>query len=855
MQKMIKTISGIVTLLILGAFPITSFAASAPTITTLSAGTPTATTVTVTGYFNANGATTSTWIMFGTSASSLTQSVNPVNRGTGSGTFTHTLSGLTPNTTYYFKAVGSNFYGGTVSPVVLSFTTAVAQNPTLTLTTLSSSGVTTSAATLTGNYNATLIGPTVWFKYGTSSSNLNQMTNPQSFAVGSNNFTANVSGLQANTTYYYQAVGTQAGRSIVANASVNYFTTAAAPVASMTVITLSQSNVTQNSATLTAHIAMSNTTASARYFKWGTNSISLSNTLSVSGSQTTSGSFSGNLTGLTPNTTYFFRAYAVNASGVTVAGAPTISFRTVAAPVTYACNDGADNDNDGLTDFPSDPGCSSANDTNETNVAPVTYACNDGADNDNDGLTDFPSDPGCSSANDTNEINYVPGLPPVATTGAANNVTQNDVTLAGTVNSNGSHTYFWFEYGVNGATNITTNHVSFSVGNGPVSQYVNGLQANTEYSYRVCASSARGNDCGSVYTFLTQSAGCTTNCGGCTSNCGGGCTSNCGGCTYNCGTTGSAPTATTTSSSNVTSTTAVIFGFVNPGNNSTTTQVTFNYGMNGNTNYVAYPSQSSITSAQSVNAFLSNLQPNTVYTFQTCASNQYGQNCGNVLSFITNTNAYVPVQPVEPPYYPTNPTQPPIIIYTNTGGGYDYGVGTSTLASLKINASKRDVSRDDLVSYIITLENKSNRSLKNVKMTISAPMDLALTSTSTGELSFATNSVTFSFSSLAAGDSKSITVTARVANDTRSKSFVVHAEASYLNTLSGERENVTAEVMIGTTSNGMLAGVFGAGFGGGIIWFLVAILIILLAMLAFGRRRNDEVVSAPLPPSRWPTTK
>ncbi len=36
---------------------------------------------------------------------------------------------------------------------------------------------------------------------------------------------------------------------------------------------------------------------------------------------------------------------------------------------------------------------------------PPTFACSDGIDNDGDGLTDFPSDPGCSSANDNDEFN------------------------------------------------------------------------------------------------------------------------------------------------------------------------------------------------------------------------------------------------------------------------------------------------------------------------------------------------------------------------------------------------------------------------------------------------------------------
>lgn len=41
--------------------------------------------------------------------------------------------------------------------------------------------------------------------------------------------------------------------------------------------------------------------------------------------------------------------------------------------------------------------------------APPTFECSDGVDNDNDGLTDFPADPGCSSANDDDEFNETGG--------------------------------------------------------------------------------------------------------------------------------------------------------------------------------------------------------------------------------------------------------------------------------------------------------------------------------------------------------------------------------------------------------------------------------------------------------------
>jgi hypothetical protein len=76
-----------------------------------------------------------------------------------------------------------------------------------------------------------------------------------------------------------------------------------------------------------------------------------------------------------------------------------------------ACGDGLDNDGDGRIDYDlkrdgivgveDDPGCESAADDDERNV--VLPACSDGVDNDADGLTDFPVDPGCTSRNDLSE--------------------------------------------------------------------------------------------------------------------------------------------------------------------------------------------------------------------------------------------------------------------------------------------------------------------------------------------------------------------------------------------------------------------------------------------------------------------
>jgi hypothetical protein len=63
-----------------------------------------------------------------------------------------------------------------------------------------------------------------------------------------------------------------------------------------------------------------------------------------------------------------------------------------------ACNDGLDQDGDGLIDYPDDPGCDDLLDPFETSDA---LPCDDGIDNDGDGGIDFDSlgggDPGCKN--------------------------------------------------------------------------------------------------------------------------------------------------------------------------------------------------------------------------------------------------------------------------------------------------------------------------------------------------------------------------------------------------------------------------------------------------------------------------
>lgn len=76
------------------------------------------------------------------------------------------------------------------------------------------------------------------------------------------------------------------------------------------------------------------------------------------------------------------------------------------------CSDGQDNDHNGFIDYPQDTGCSSATDTLEaTPTTPTLPQCSDGVDNDENGLIDFPNDPSCTDANDTSEYDTTPITP------------------------------------------------------------------------------------------------------------------------------------------------------------------------------------------------------------------------------------------------------------------------------------------------------------------------------------------------------------------------------------------------------------------------------------------------------------
>lgn len=129
--------------------------------------------------------------------------------GTGTGTFTSSLTGLTTSTTYYVRAYATNSagtaYGNEISFITQS--TPVITLPTVTTTAISAITQTTaqSGGSVTSDGNATVTARGICWS---TSSNPTIANNKTTDGIGTGSFTSSLTGLTANTTYNVRAYAT-----------------------------------------------------------------------------------------------------------------------------------------------------------------------------------------------------------------------------------------------------------------------------------------------------------------------------------------------------------------------------------------------------------------------------------------------------------------------------------------------------------------------------------------------------------------------------------------------------------------------------------------------------------------------
>ncbi len=286
---------------------------------------------TLNGNVSANGGSAvKAWFEWGTN-SSMGNQTNQVNYGSTNNTsYSYNLGGLQSNTTYYYRAIAQNDNGQMVYGSQMSFTTSgnggctynCYNNNAPSVTTYNPTEIYATSAVLNG-YVETNGNYTVrWFEYGTSTNYLSTQTNKLNQGISSGNFNQIVTGLQQNVTYYYRAVAQGNGQTVYGNVltfsttGYNNNNTCVFGNCAPTAVTTLATNVDNNSARLNGLGLVNGNINTNGYFEYGTNPNYLDRT-TTNGyiGNSASSPFYSSLFGLTPNTTYYFRAVVTNQYG------------------------------------------------------------------------------------------------------------------------------------------------------------------------------------------------------------------------------------------------------------------------------------------------------------------------------------------------------------------------------------------------------------------------------------------------------------------------------------------------------------------------------------------------------------
>ena len=335
-----------------------------PTVATLAATNVTTTAATLNGNLTDWG-TASVQVSFAYWVTVDYSSTTSTREFVEEGTFSANITGLSSGTTYYFCAVGlgDSLYSGYGS--ILTFTTESLPAPAEPaapvsppwrepeVETITVSDITANSATLYGNLIDLGTAPDVaaYFKYGLTRAY--DITTPHREMSDTGEYEITIGDLSPGTIYHFRAFAKGEGYNYGADMT---FTTLEPP----TVETSAATGVTNNAATLNGNLldlgTADNITVS---FEYGLTT-DYGNTTPAQVMDAT-GTFSANITGLSPETTYYFRTIAVgdgtsygdnktfttlkvlkvNIKGKTVANIPITADGLVTSNVTAVAPDGS----------------------------------------------------------------------------------------------------------------------------------------------------------------------------------------------------------------------------------------------------------------------------------------------------------------------------------------------------------------------------------------------------------------------------------------------------------------------------------------------------------------------------------
>jgi len=192
------------------SFTASACAATPPTLTTSAASSISASSMTLNANVSSLGSAsvTQSGFAYGTNATLSSVLATTTLGAQGSGTFSGTISSLTPSTLYYMRAYATNSAGTSYGSIVSATTLSALSVSAPTVAVSAPSSISDTAATLSGaitadgNASSTVQG----FEYGTSASYGGITSSSGLFNLGS--FSANISSLSCATTYHVRSFAT-----------------------------------------------------------------------------------------------------------------------------------------------------------------------------------------------------------------------------------------------------------------------------------------------------------------------------------------------------------------------------------------------------------------------------------------------------------------------------------------------------------------------------------------------------------------------------------------------------------------------------------------------------------------------
>lgn len=249
--------------------------------------------------------------------------------GTQTGAFSASASGLQPATTYYVRARLNNASGAVWAAPCVSFTTLAALSAVVNVSATSVGGTFATVGANVTNTGGTAPDVTIFYGAADGGTNAAAWASNVSIPALSGSATRVLTGLSSATQYYFRARAVNSGGEVWANSTETFTTIAISPPS---VENRGTSGVTGSSAEISGEVTESGNDAPVVTVFWGTidggtNAAAWTSSRELGPD---AGDFSTLLQNLSPLTTYYYTARAVNAAG-TAWASPSRSFTTGSA--------------------------------------------------------------------------------------------------------------------------------------------------------------------------------------------------------------------------------------------------------------------------------------------------------------------------------------------------------------------------------------------------------------------------------------------------------------------------------------------------------------------------------------------